>query len=64
MLSRGVCSACAMPSPDVMTFTPPGRRTDSYAEAVVVHDFALEKPRHRLQADVRMGRHVHRLARR
>jgi hypothetical protein len=38
---------------------PAGPENSLLAKAVVVHHLALEQPRHRLQAHVRMGRHVH-----
>src|SRR5688572_12418324 len=36
-----------------------GTKDGFVAEAVIVNDLALEEPRHRLQAHVRMRRHVH-----
>jgi hypothetical protein len=37
-----------------------GAKNGFLPEAVIVHHFSFEQPRHRLQAHVRVGRHVHR----
>ena len=60
----GVSSAWAMPRPAVIRLSTAGPGVDLEAEAVVVEHLALEQPRDRLEADVRVGRHVHRLSRR
>jgi hypothetical protein len=50
----------AAPGRHQVQLTGPGHALET--QAVVVQDFALEQPGHGLQPDVRMWRHVHRLA--
>ena len=50
------------PAPRRHDVYSPGTQHRFVAEAVVVNDFALEEPGDGLQPDVRVRRHIHRLA--